>query len=133
MNLKPTLRGSRFVHVGIDVKLHPVRFINSGYRHPQLHWNAREEPLRAYWRALRNNVFLKTPLPWRIKYFHSIPEYRKRLARADLKAKVDGPSRWYRRRSKTLTPFLHSTLDEAYEHLVYTTDKGTTKQKQNKL
>lgn len=48
LNLKPTLRGSRFVHVGIDVKLHPVRFVNSAYRHPQIHWNAREEPLRAY-------------------------------------------------------------------------------------
>ena len=49
------------------------------------------------------------PLPWRIKHVHALPEHRKRLARAVSKADAD----------KKKKPFLHGTLDEAYEDLVY--------------
>jgi hypothetical protein len=109
LNLKPTKRGSRFVHVGIDVGLYPVSRFLSCNRHPHIHYNDRESAMGAYWRALKNNAILKMPFPWRIKHVHALPEHRKRLARAVSKAEAD----------KATKPFLHSTLDEAYEAMVY--------------
>jgi hypothetical protein len=111
LNLKPTKRGSRFVHVGIDVKLYPrPRFWSPcGNRHPRIHYNDRESAMGAYWTAIKNNAILNMPFPWRIKHVHALPEHRKRLARAVSKADTD----------KTKKPSLQGTLDDAYEFLVY--------------
>ena len=113
LNLKPTKRGSRLVHVGIDVKLYPApRFVSfRGNRHPHIHYTDQESAMGAYWRALKNNVILIMPFPWRIKRLHALPEHRKRLARAMSKAEAD--------KVKATKPFLHSTLDEAYDAMVY--------------
>ena len=111
LNLKPTKRGSRFVHVGIDVKLYPIPSFLSlrGNRHPHIHYNDRESAMGAYWTAIKNNTVLNMPFPWRIKHVHALPEHRKRLARAVSKADADRATKL----------FLHRTLDEAYEAMVY--------------
>ncbi len=112
LNLTATKRGSSFVHVGIDVKLYPVpgKLSLCGSRYPKIHYNERQTAIRAYLRALRMNCFLNTPFPWRIKHVHSLPQLQKRIARAVLVAEAA---------KATKNPFLRSTLDEAYENLVY--------------
>jgi len=103
-NMKPTKRGSNFVHVGVDVKLLPVPGKASlwGTREPRIRHNDRQTPMAAYWRALKMNSLLNMALPWRIQDQHGLPELQKRIARAAV-------------RTNKLTP----TLDEIYERVVY--------------
>jgi len=102
--MKPTKRGSNFVHVGVDVKLLPVPGKASlwGTREPRIRHNDRQTPMAAYWRALKMNSLLNMALPWRIQDQHGLPELQKRIARAAV-------------RTNKLTP----TLDEIYERVVY--------------
>ena len=110
--MKPTSRGSNFVHVGMDVKLYAVPGPASlwGSRYPRFRYNGRTTPAEAYWRAIKLNCFLNMAVPWRIKSVHALPELQKRIARAKLVAKA-AKRREY--------PFLRCTLDEAYEAMVY--------------
>jgi hypothetical protein len=114
-NVKPTKRGSQFVHVGIDVKLYPVPGKVSvwGSRYPRFHYNEQQSPLAAYWRALKLNSLLNMPFPWLIKNKHGLPELQARIARAILVAE-SAETRKY--------PFLRKTLDEAYEAMVHKKD-----------
>mmetsp|Transcript_32179 Transcript_32179/g.67634 ORF Transcript_32179/g.67634 Transcript_32179/m.67634 type:complete len:860 (+) Transcript_32179:190-2769(+) len=111
-NMKTTSRGSNFVHVGIDVKLYPVPGVVSPYgsRYPRLRYNDRQSAMCAYWRAIKMNSFLNMPFPWQIRHKHGLPELQKRIARAILVAETA---------KTTKIPFLRSTLDEAYEAMVY--------------
>ena len=111
-NAKPTKRGSNFVHVGIDVKLYAVPGSASlwGSRYPRFHYNERQTPEKAYWHAIKLNSFLNMAAPWRIKTVHGLPELQKRIARAKLVAEAAKRQKY---------PFLKSTLDEAYEAMVY--------------
>jgi len=104
LNMKPTKRGSNFVHVGVDVKLLPVPGKASlwGTIEPRIRHNDRQSPMAAYWRALKMNSLLNMALPWRIQDQHGLPELQKRIARAAV-------------RTNKLTP----TLDEIYEGMVY--------------
>ena len=105
-NVRPTKRGSNFVHVGVDVKMYPVPRVWSlrGSRRPTFRHNDRQSPSAAYWRAIVKNSLLNMALPWRIKDQHSLPELQKRIARANKK--------------DSLAP----TLDEIYEERVYRKD-----------
>lgn len=112
-NVKPTKRGSSFVHVGLDVKLYTVPWKIFGYgRYPRFHYNRREHGLKAYWRALKMNSLLNTTFPWKIQTKHGLPELQQRIARATLIAEAANLS-------LTKNPFLRRTLDEAYEAMVY--------------
>jgi predicted lipase len=113
-----TKRGSNFVHVGIDVKLYAVPGAASlrGSRYPRFHYNDRQSPMAAYWRAIKLNSFLNMPLPWLIKTKHGLPELQDRIARAILVAEREARQETSQR---TKNPYLISTLDEAYEAMVH--------------
>ena len=114
-NLKPTRRGSNFVHVGIDVKLYGTL---RGSRYPRFYYNNRQSPGAAYWRAIKLNCFFNMPFPWQIKNKHGLPELQKRIKRASLVADMA------KKKKKKKNRFLlfRSTLDEAYEAMLYKTD-----------
>ena len=111
-----TKRGSNFVHVGIDVKLYAVPGAASlrGSRYPRFHYNDRQSPMAAYWRAIKLNSFLNMPLPWLVKTKHGLPELQDRIARAILVAYATQETS-----QRTKNPYLISTLDEAYEAMVH--------------
>ncbi|KAL7543167.1 hypothetical protein ACHAXR_012860 [Thalassiosira sp. AJA248-18] len=113
-NVKPTSRGSNFVHVGIDVKLYSVPGSASlwGSRYPRFHYNKRLSGKAAYWNALKMNALLNMPFPWQMKDKHGLPELQKRIERAIVVAEAA-------KTTTTKKPYLRSTLDEAYEAMVY--------------
>ena len=119
LNVTPTKRGSSFVHVGIDVKLYPVpgKLSVCGSRYPRIRYNERQSVMPAIWKAIRMNCLLNMAAPWKIKHAHSLPQLQKRIARALLVAETAKVTR---------NPFLRSTLDEAYEAMVYSKKEHNT-------
>mmetsp|Transcript_1989 Transcript_1989/g.2939 ORF Transcript_1989/g.2939 Transcript_1989/m.2939 type:complete len:902 (-) Transcript_1989:66-2771(-) len=109
VNIKMTKRGSPFMPVGIDVKLHPARGQIScfGNKSPAFKYNKKLPPVKSYFAALKLNCFLNMTWPWKIQPTHALPELQKRLVMAVQLAK------------NAEDPLLHKTLDELYDELVF--------------
>ena len=89
-----------------------------GSRYPRFYYNNRQSPGAAYWRAIKLNCFFNMPFPWQIKNKHGLPELQKRIKRASLVA--DMAKKTKKKKNRFL--LFRSTLDEAYEAMLYKTD-----------
>ena len=113
INIQITKRGSPFVPLGIDIKLYPAPGQVScfGCKAPSFRYNEKLPPVKAYLNALKRNCLLNMTWPWKIRSMHGLDELQKRLVMAVQVAK--------KAEDQNEEPFLHKTLDELYDALLY--------------
>jgi len=108
LNLIPSRRGSKFVHVGVEIWV-PRKFLTLSCLQshlPAIHYPPKEGWVKSYWRALRTSGLFNMPWPWRIKIVHSLDEHKRRLLRAK------------RACDKHTDHLANKSLDEVYQLLV---------------
>jgi hypothetical protein len=104
-NISITKRGSMYRHVGIGVRIPPVRWWCSW--NPLVSYVGREGCLKAYARALKDNFLLNSAAVWNIKKMHDLGELQRRMAEGAL-----------RRRNNGGYDLLEKPIEELYKELV---------------
>jgi hypothetical protein len=104
-NFTVTKRGSRYRHVGIGVRIPPVRWLRSWS--PKVSYVPREGCLKAYARGIHDNFLLNSAAVWNIKKMHTLGELQRRMAEGAL-----------RRRNNGGYDLLEKPIEELYKELV---------------